>query len=62
LKPSALSSGSYWGRQVWTKAGDGQDWEAKLEPPVNQLLPGARDALVRLEAALGDGVGDRRLS
>jgi hypothetical protein len=48
-----LSSGSYWGRQVWTKAGDGQDWEAKLEPPVNQLLPGARDALARLDVAFG---------
>jgi len=59
--PSALSSGSHRWRQVWTRD-DGQDWEAKLEPPVNQVLPVARDALARLEAAFGEGVGDRRLS
>jgi hypothetical protein len=59
---SALSSsGSHRGRQVWTRD-DGQGWEAKLGPPVNQVLPVARDALVRLEAAFGEGVGERRLS
>jgi len=56
-----LSSGAHRGRQVWTRD-DGQDWEAKLEPPVNQVLPVARDALARLEAAFGEGVGDRRLA
>ena len=34
--------------------GDGEDWEVKLEPPVNRVLPVARDALARLEAAFGD--------
>jgi hypothetical protein len=34
----------------------------KLERSVNQVLPVARDALARLEAAFGEGVGDRRLS
>jgi DNA-binding LytR/AlgR family response regulator len=34
---------------------DGEDWEVKLEPPVNRVLPVARDALARLEAAFGKG-------
>lgn len=33
---------------------DGEDWEVKLEPPVNRVLPVARDLLGRLEAAFGD--------
>jgi DNA-binding LytR/AlgR family response regulator len=33
---------------------EGDDWEVKLEPPVNQVLPVARDALAGLEAAFGD--------
>jgi DNA-binding LytR/AlgR family response regulator len=37
--------------------GDGDDWEVKLEPPVNRVLPVARDALARLEAAFGEGAG-----
>ena len=33
---------------------DGADWEVKLEPPVNRVLPVARDLLGRLEGAFGD--------
>jgi len=36
---------------------DGEDWEVKLEQPVNRVLPVARDALARLEAAFGEGAG-----
>jgi DNA-binding LytR/AlgR family response regulator len=32
---------------------DGRDWEVKLEPPVNAVLPIARDRLAGLRAALG---------
>jgi len=32
---------------------DGRDWELKLEPPVNRVLPIARDRLETLRAALG---------
>ena len=31
----------------------GDDWEVKLEPPVNRVLPVARDDRARLEAAFG---------
>jgi DNA-binding LytR/AlgR family response regulator len=31
---------------------DGRDWEVKLEPPVNAVLPIARDRLAGLRAAL----------
>lgn len=34
---------------------DGPDWEVKLEPPVNRVLPVARGELARLEAAFGEG-------
>jgi DNA-binding LytR/AlgR family response regulator len=34
--------------------GGGEDWEMKLGPPVNRVLPVARDLLGRLEAAFGD--------
>lgn len=37
--------------------GAGDDWEVKLEPPVNRVLPVARSALAGLEAAFGDGTG-----
>lgn len=30
----------------------GRDWEIKLEPPINQVLPVSREALVPLIAAL----------
>lgn len=33
---------------------DGRDWELKLEPPVNSVLPIARDRLASLRAALGE--------
>jgi DNA-binding LytR/AlgR family response regulator len=33
---------------------DGRDWELKLEPPVNSVLPIARDRLAVLRAALGE--------
>ncbi len=36
---------------------DGRDWELKLEPPVNRVLPIARDQLAALRAALGDSGG-----
>lgn len=32
---------------------DGRDWEVKLEPPVNAVLPIARDRLAALRKALG---------
>ncbi len=33
---------------------DGRDWEVKLEPPVNSVLPVARDRLAALRRALGE--------
>ena len=36
---------------------DGRDWELKLEPPVNSVLPIARDRLAELRAALGGSAG-----
>jgi len=36
---------------------DGRDWELKLEPPVNKVLPIARDRLARLRAVLGESGG-----
>jgi DNA-binding LytR/AlgR family response regulator len=33
---------------------DGRDWELKLEPPVNSVLPIARDRLAALRAAFGE--------
>ena len=33
---------------------DGRDWELKLEPPVNSVLPIARDRLAALRASLGE--------
>lgn len=34
---------------------EGDDWEVRLEPPVNRVLPVARGELARLEAAFGEG-------
>lgn len=39
---------------------DGADWEVKLEPPVNRVLPVARGELARLEAAFGEVAGGLR--
>jgi len=36
---------------------DGRDWELKLEPPVNSVLPIARDRLLVLRRALGGSTG-----
>ncbi|MEE4274161.1 MAG: LytTR family DNA-binding domain-containing protein [Thermoanaerobaculales bacterium] len=33
---------------------DGRDWELKLEPPVNRVLPIARDRLKELRRSLGE--------
>ena len=33
---------------------DGRDWELKLEPPVNRVMPIARDRLEGLRVALGE--------
>ena len=33
---------------------DGRDWKLKIEPPVNSVLPIARDRLSALRAALGE--------
>ncbi len=33
---------------------DGRDWELKLEPPVNRVLPIARDRLAALRIILGE--------
>ncbi len=33
---------------------DGRDWEVNLEPPVNAVLPVARDRLAALQKALGE--------
>ena len=33
---------------------DGRDWELKLEPPVNRVLPIARDRLEELRTTLGE--------
>jgi DNA-binding LytR/AlgR family response regulator len=33
---------------------DGRDWELKLDPPVNIVLPIARDRLAGLRTALGE--------
>lgn len=37
---------------------DGPDWEVKLDPPVNRVLPVARGELARLEADFGEGEPD----
>ena len=36
---------------------DGRDWEVKIEPPVNRVLPVARDRLRGLHSALGEPEG-----
>ncbi|MCD4750830.1 MAG: LytTR family transcriptional regulator DNA-binding domain-containing protein [Thermoanaerobaculales bacterium] len=36
---------------------DGRDWEIRLEPPVNSVLPIARDSLAELRSALGESGG-----
>lgn len=37
--------------------GDGRDWEVKLGPPVNLVLPVSRDGLASLRRALGEPDG-----
>lgn len=39
-------------REVRTRAGDDNDWEVKLDPPVNALLPVGRAYLQSLRRAL----------
>ena len=34
---------------------DGRDWEVKMQPPVNRVLPVARDRLAALREAFGVG-------
>ena len=34
---------------------NGRDWEVKLEPPVNRVLPVSRGALDSLRKSFGDG-------
>ena len=41
-------------REVRLQA-DGRDWEVKLEPPVNRVLPVARGELPALWRAFGEG-------
>lgn len=36
---------------------EGSDWEVKLDPPVNRVLPVARGELTRVEAAFGEREG-----
>ena len=36
---------------------DGRDWELKLEPPVNKVLPIARDRPAALRTALDESGG-----
>ena len=36
---------------------DGRDWELRLEPPVNRVVPVARGRLAALWAAYGDALG-----
>jgi len=36
---------------------DGRDWELKLDPPVNKVLPIARGRLAGLRAVLGEFAG-----
>jgi hypothetical protein len=38
---------------VYFVQADGRDWEVKLEPPVNAVLPISRDRLAALRKALG---------
>ena len=40
-------------REVRTRAGDDNDWELKLDPPVNVVLPVGRRHLAALRRALG---------
>ena len=35
------------------RRGEGRDWEVKLEPPVNRVLPVSRGALAKLWRAFG---------
>jgi DNA-binding LytR/AlgR family response regulator len=41
-------------RQVRRRS-SGEDWEIKLDPPVNRVLPVSRSALAALWAAFGEG-------
>jgi DNA-binding LytR/AlgR family response regulator len=36
------------------REGDGRDWELKMEPPVNRVLPISRDRLEAVLAIFGD--------
>jgi DNA-binding LytR/AlgR family response regulator len=40
-------------REVRLRKGDDNDWELKLDPPVNSVLPVGRDYLKGLRSALG---------
>jgi DNA-binding LytR/AlgR family response regulator len=40
-------------REVRMREGDDNDWELKLEPPVNVVLPIARSYVAKLRRALG---------
>ena len=40
-------------REVRLRKGDDNDWELKLEPPVNSVLPVGRAHLVGLRRVLG---------
>jgi DNA-binding LytR/AlgR family response regulator len=40
-------------REIRLRKGDDNDWELKLDPPVNAVLPMGRGYLARLREALG---------
>ena len=42
-------------REIRLRHGDDNDWELKLDPPVNSVLPVGHTYLARLEKALGLG-------
>jgi DNA-binding LytR/AlgR family response regulator len=41
--------------EIRRRAGRGRDWEVKLEPPVNRVLPVSRTHLAGLWSAYGEG-------
>jgi DNA-binding LytR/AlgR family response regulator len=41
-------------REIRLRAGDTNDWEVKLDPPVNAVLPVSRTYYGRLRKVLGD--------
>ena len=40
-------------RELRLRRGDTNDWEVKLDPPVNAVLPVGRGYLAKLKKALG---------